>query len=536
MQNFHRISVEPNYVQNENGNQLSLFNLSHVDKTNENEGKNKNATFINNLKSRSFIKLFPSLMIITLITMVLMTIYETAKQLLNPEISIWESHMITITFASIIAPVGGYFALRKIEKLRAKAVSELEAKQRFEVKLTELNTNLENIVDKRTVELSKMNESLKEEIKARVKIDKALRESERRYKYLFMESPVGIFYFDRNYCLVEASEKLLSIFQLEKTDIIGFNELNAVDKSLIPAMRKALNGEEGFYEGIYITTKSNITKHIAMRITPFFDDKKNITGGMAIVEDITQRKAAEYELIEAKNKAVQSDRLKSEFLAMVSHEIRTPLNVLLSFSNLIKEDVQNKLDESLNGSFDIMKNAGERIIRTVDSMIHMSELNTGNYEFLAEKICLSEFIETYVYSEFLKSAKDKNLKLKLAVSAPDCCITADHYSLLQIFTHLVDNAIKFTFEGEITISIFNTVEGKLAVEISDTGLGIDENFIPHLFEPFRQEEQGYTRKFEGNGLGLALVKKYCDLNNAVVDVKSVKHKGSDFRVLFPVAG
>ena len=111
-------------------------------------------------------------------------------------------------------------------------------------------------------------------------------------------------------------------------------------------------------------------------------------------------------------------------------------------------------------------------------------------------------------------------------------ITGDEYSAMQIFINLVDNAIKYTNQGKVEIVISKTHENKVEVKIIDSGIGISKEYIGNLFTPFSQEEQGYTRRFEGNGLGLALVKRYCEMNNAEIMVESVKGKGSTFKVVF----
>lgn len=104
---------------------------------------------------------------------------------------------------------------------------------------------------------------------------------------------------------------------------------------------------------------------------------------------------------------------------------------------------------------------------------------------------------------------------------------------MQIFDHLIDNAIKYTEEGSVTISIDQDYLKRIVIEIEDTGIGISEKFLPHIFKPFTQEEAGYTRTYEGTGLGLSLVKKYCELHNANIEVESKKGHGSVFKIIFP---
>lgn len=236
------------------------------------------------------------------------------------------------------------------------------------------------------------------------------------------------------------------------------------------------------------------------------------------------------ELKKAKVKAENSDKLKSEFLAQMSHEIRTPINTVLSFVSLLQEALEDKLPEDLENSFSIVNNAGKRIIRTIDLLLEMSQLQTENYEYLPNNLDLSELFKD-LKKEFQYSADEKNIKLEFHDEAEQKIIFADKYMVQQIFQNLLDNAIKYTFEGSIEIKLYNT-EKAVLVDITDTGIGISEEYFDELFHPFSQEESGYTRKFEGNGLGLALVKKYIDLNKATIKVESRKGFGSTFTVSF----
>jgi signal transduction histidine kinase len=140
--------------------------------------------------------------------------------------------------------------------------------------------------------------------------------------------------------------------------------------------------------------------------------------------------------------------------------------------------------------------------------------------------------------EFISSAEAKGITLEFHNEMNrDCWINADLYTTIQIFSNLIENAIKYTHKGGIKISI-NSMEDSMQTKgfnicVSDTGIGISEEYLDKLFTPFSQEETGYTRRFEGNGLGLALVKKYCELNDAEVCVRSKKGIGSTFIVSFP---
>jgi len=205
---------------------------------------------------------------------------------------------------------------------------------------------------------------------------------------------------------------------------------------------------------------------------------------------------------------------------------------LLSYSSLIKEEVEDKVDEDMITSFHVIEDAGKRIIRTNDLILNMSEIHTGSYEYMESTFDIYENILSDIYEEHKHEAEKKKLKFNLIKETDDANIHADKYSVYQIFSNLIDNAIKYTKVGKIDIIAFKEDNDKVTVAISDTGIGIAKSYIPNLFKPFSQEEQGYTRKFEGNGLGLALVKNYCDLNKAEIKVTSKKGEGTRFTVSF----
>jgi signal transduction histidine kinase len=248
------------------------------------------------------------------------------------------------------------------------------------------------------------------------------------------------------------------------------------------------------------------------------------------VIDITIRKNVERELIRAKDKAEESDRLKSAFLAQMSHEIRTPLNVILNMTPLLESEFEPKQDEELNILLDSMNSAGKRLQRTIDLILNMSAIQSGNYKPEFEIIDVVKEIEKMM-REFKVQCEEKGLKLKMILGTSDAKVLADEYTFGQIFQNLINNAIKYTKEGKVEINIFDGTN-KLNIAIKDTGIGISSKYLNKIFEPFSQEDVGQKREFEGNGLGLALVKKYVDLNKAEIKVDSEKGIGSTFTVTF----
>lgn len=237
------------------------------------------------------------------------------------------------------------------------------------------------------------------------------------------------------------------------------------------------------------------------------------------------------EIIAAKEEAENANKLKTEFLAQMSHEIRTPINTILSFSSLVKSEFQKEANEELDEYFISMSNAGKRIIRTIDLILNMSELQTESFKPIKRSINLCSDILGNLLNEYKILAHEKGLKLDLTNNAKYCTVNADEYTMNQIFANLIDNAIKYTVKGEVNIRIYNE-DNFLIICVADTGIGISPEYLERLFTPFLQEDNGYSRKFEGNGLGLSLVKKYCELNDAEIKIESQKGSGTEVFVIF----
>jgi signal transduction histidine kinase len=237
------------------------------------------------------------------------------------------------------------------------------------------------------------------------------------------------------------------------------------------------------------------------------------------------------ELVKAKEKAEKSDKIKSEFLAQMSHEIRTPINVIINFLQMLKEESRGKDGCDIEEYFDVINSASLRIARTIDLILNMSELHVGTYNPVFAPFDLNDVVEK-INREFRLIAKQKSIDFSVLKRCEKAIISADEYSVHQIINNLVDNAIKFTEKGNVEIIVDRNTRNKVTLTVHDTGIGMSEEYLSNLFNPFSQEVQGYTKKYDGTGLGLALVRKYCELNNAWIDVKSKKGIGSTFKILF----
>lgn len=325
--------------------------------------------------------------------------------------------------------------------------------------------------------------------------------------------------------------------------ITGYTQEEIIGKN--PNILQSGYQDENFYENLWktILAGKNWTGVMCNKkkngelyweealISPIIDDKGHITHFVGIKEDISERKKLMEDLVIAKEKAEESDRLKSAFLANMSHEIRTPMNGILGFTSLLRNPdlTTNKKEKYI----DIIHRSGKRMLSTVNDIIEISKLETGIINIEYEEINVNEVLKE-LFLFFRPEVEKKGLKLILDKSLPEkyIRIQTDRSKLNSILSNLIKNAIKFTDAGVITIG-FNYDDAQLLFYIRDTGIGISKQHKKIIFDRFNQADMSHTRSFEGSGLGLSITKSYVEMLGGKIWVKSEIGKGSTFFFTIP---
>lgn len=254
----------------------------------------------------------------------------------------------------------------------------------------------------------------------------------------------------------------------------------------------------------------------------------------SIIHDVTEKKRLMKELVEAKEQAEESERLKSAFLANVSHEIRTPLNGIVGFSNILSQEENLSPDEKIEFS-QIINKSSEGLLKIINDILDISRLETGKTSFEEKPFNAGNMLEN-IYSIFQKRLKDTNtINFKLQFKKPEkiLMIKGDENRIIQILSNLIDNAIRFTHEGNITFGIASVNSEQAEFFVSDTGIGIEKEKQQLIFERFTQADLGISRSYGGTGLGLAIVKKLLEMMNSEIHMTSETGKGTRFWFRLP---
>ncbi|MDZ7796973.1 MAG: PAS domain S-box protein [Candidatus Marinimicrobia bacterium] len=371
------------------------------------------------------------------------------------------------------------------------------------------------------------------DITERKQVENELSQSEEKFRLLFNEVEDAIFRYDHEtYEIIEANEATSKIYGYNQEELIGMSALKfsaEVEKSK-SASKTALRKGKTIVNFRHHKKKDGTDLFLKMQLHKIVLNNQPIT--YAVCHDITENIKYEQDLKAAKEKAEESDRLKSAFLANMSHEIRTPMNGILGFTNLLlNPDLNSEKKESY---INIVHQSGKRLLHTVNDIIEISKIEAGMIHMIEKLTDINQRLEELTRF-FRFEAQKKGLKLSLEKLLPPekKYILTDQNKFDSILTNLIENAIKYTETGTITIGCRHK-NSEVEFYIKDTGIGIPAHRHEAVFNRFEQADIADTGAIQGSGLGLAICKSYVEMLGGNIWLKSQEGKGSTFYFTLPV--
>ncbi len=359
------------------------------------------------------------------------------------------------------------------------------------------------------------------------KKNRALKISNEKFRLIFEHSPIGIIHFDRNGIITECNTSFEQIVGSNRERLIGLDMKTIRDIRAAQAVRHVLSGNTGTYDDIYTSITSEKTTPVRAMLSPLLNESGYITGGIGVIEDVTVWKLYEDKLVNARESAERANRIKNIFLANMSHEVRTPLNGILGLLQVLQSSCS---DAGQNDLISMAIKSGKRLTRLLSDILDLTKIESEQFNLIIEDVNIRDII-TSIQKTLSEDYSGKKIDIITSVSesVPEF-IRGDELRIRQILQNLAENSCKFTNEGTITISAgfeqTGVMEGMLKLNVTDTGIGIENDKLQDILEPFRQVENNYTRKFQGAGLGLAIVRKLVLLMDGNIEIQSSPGAGT----------
>jgi len=386
------------------------------------------------------------------------------------------------------------------------------------------------------IEGSKYYQSIGRDITQRKNVENILRESEDKFRKIFEESPFSMLMTAKDFGILRANFAFCNFIGYQEEELISrtFKNFTHPDNISIDeiSLLKLIAGDIP----VYHTEKRYIRKDGSViwgstTVSIIRNNNEEVQFFLVMIEDINLRKKTETDLIAAKEKAEENDRLKTAFLHNVSHEIRTPMNGIIGFSTLLNEP---DLKESERRQYtDIIYQNSLQLLSIINDIVDIANVESGQ-----AKINLSEFNLNAALGnlrdQFVMSGKENNVTITLETELADndSTIMTDQTKLVQILSNLINNAIKFTSNGRIDFG-YVIKDNFLEFFVNDTGIGIQQLYHSRIFDRFFQVDSKVSRQYSGTGLGLSICKGYVELLGGNIRVESEPGKGTQFTFTIP---
>lgn len=369
-----------------------------------------------------------------------------------------------------------------------------------------------------------------------------------RYKSIIDTAHDGIWLVNAHAETRFVNQRMADMLGCTAEELVGrevFDFVHAKDRARMRGRFEAREqGERDIYE-VRFRRRGGGVVWCRVAASPHYDENGEYDGALGMVADITETKRAEAELRRAKEQAEDLARLKTSILSNMSHELRTPLTSIIGYSDVLVEESTGNTNEVAR----IIRQGGKRLQTTLDSVLAMAQIESGSTQLRFTEVDLAACIRDVVALHAF-DAEEKGIVLRAEPTAestaearagtrgadqpPPLTAVADEGALIRVLTNLVANAIKFTTSGEVVVSA-GAASTRIWCTVRDTGVGISPDFLPHVFDEFRQESHGLAREHVGVGLGLSISRRLMDLMKGDIEVESAPGEGTTFTLHLPSA-
>jgi PAS domain S-box-containing protein len=369
----------------------------------------------------------------------------------------------------------------------------------------------------------------------RRRADEALRQSEERYRTLFDQAPVGVFQYDASLRLTGCNRAFAALSRASADRLIGLDLRGVRDRRILPCFEAVLEGRTASYEGPYQVTTSDAEIWISLHASPLLDGRGTVVGGIGVLEDISERRAAETELArvnqELRRRTAELEsalRSRSQFYVSMNHELRTPISAVMLYHELLLSGALGELSDEQREAVDQAYKSSGHLLELVRDVLDLSKIEAGKLEIRATETHLPDFLDDLLATvRPLAEAYGVELEVEGARAIPP--VMVDPRRLRQILLNLVSNAVKFA-RGRPVVIRCRARGDEFHVAVEDQGHGIAPGDLPRVFEEFVQVGDGET----GTGLGLPISKRLAELMQGRLEASSSPGDGSIFTLVLPV--
>ncbi|MDP4276734.1 MAG: ATP-binding protein [Bacteroidota bacterium] len=470
------------------------------------------------------IRIFPSLFIRIYVTMAIVLSFEAV---IFPLTEFWKTNSVSATIVSgLISENIAALIFSLIFYLYLKLID----KEAYTSDQPTINGIYYSLSYRQKFEIAKKEQEL-----VKKEADNAIQQSHVKYETLVNNAPVGVFLTDTKGSTTYVNPAWCAMSGISYTEALGYGWLKAVHPE---DKQQTANGwelahkmKESSLDAYRFLHSDGSIRWVLGEAVPEIDDHGNLLGYVGTITDITTIKMYEKELNIAKEKAEESDRLKTAFLQNISHEIRTPMNSICGFSEFLSSP--DLTEEERDSYVSIIQSSSQQLLSIVTDILTISSLETHQVTVNLSNLCINNILKELL-AQFNQELVGRQVDLKVRMSLDDAqsTILSDKTKLTQILSNLISNALKFTQKGSVEFG-YNLKKEVLEFYVSDNGIGIKPTAMETIFKRFSQADVSIQENFGGTGLGLSISKGFVELLHGKIWVESEYGKGSTFYFTIP---